>query len=216
MLVSTRLLPLLRLLFYLLFPPPRTSSQNSWRHLWSQPRLGTGSKQSLENDYLRLDPQRPIQGNLTWIVITFVSNVKTISKLQAPPRWIVPYLQPHSSVVPSASNGLSTSAATKVPLQSCGQNSKPSSRKTSRILRPSLTTSGVSLERTPNTSWKRLKTGYYTSSTSNSSWQSSIVLGPQINWPWSAIFGKASNPLSRLKWNSRIKRPLALKRWCRE
>ena len=82
--VATRLLPLLRLLLQLLFPPPRTFSRNSWRHLWSQPRLGTGSKQNLENDHLRLDPQRPIQGNLIWIAITFVSSVRTISKLQVP------------------------------------------------------------------------------------------------------------------------------------
>ena len=73
----------MRLLLHLLFlPPPRTSSPNSWRCSWRRRRLR--HKQSLENDHLRLDPRRPIQGNLTWIAITFVSNMRTISKLQAP------------------------------------------------------------------------------------------------------------------------------------
>ena len=182
---------------------------------WNQPRFGNGSKQSLKNDHLKLDLQRPIWGNLTWITITFVSNMRTISKFQVPPGWIVPHLQPHSSVALSASDRLSTSAATKAPLQSRGQNLKPSFGKTLEILRPSSTTSGVSLERTFSTSWKRPKTGYHTSSTSNQSWRSLIMLEPQMNWPWSAIFGKTSNPLSRLKWNSRIKHQLASKRWYR-
>ena len=173
-----RLLPLRRLLLHLLFlPPPRTSSPNSWRCSWRRRRLR--HKQSLENDHLRLDPRRPIQGNLTWIAITFVSNVRIISKLQAPLGWIIPHLQPHLFMAPSTSDRLSTSAATRAPLQSHGQNSKPSSKKTSEILRPSLTTSGVSSERTPSTSWKRPETGHHTFSTSNPSWQSLTRRGPQ-------------------------------------
>ena len=210
-----RLLPLRRLLLHLLFvPPPRISSPNSWRCSWRRRRLR--HKQSLKNDHLRLDPRRPIQENLTWIAITFVSNVRIISKLQVLPGWIVPHSQPHSSVAPSASDGLSTSAATRAPLRSRGQSSKPSSERTLGILRFSSTTSGVSLERTPSTSWKRPETGHHTSSTSNPSWQSSTLSGPPTSQLWFATFGKASNLPSRSKWSSRTGHRLASRRWCRE
>ena len=174
----TRLLPLLRLLLYLLFPSPITFLRNSWRHSWSQLKLRTGSKQSLKNNHLRLNPRRPIQENFTWIAITFISNVRTISKLQAPPGWTVPHLQPHSSVALLASDGLNTSVTTRTPLQLCGQNSKGFSERISRIFKLSLITSGVNLEGTSSTSWKGPETGYHTSSTSNPFWQNSIVLGP--------------------------------------
>ena len=62
--VATRLLPLLRYLLYYLISPLKTSSWNSQRHLWNQPRLKTGSKQSLENNYLRIDLWKLIQENL--------------------------------------------------------------------------------------------------------------------------------------------------------
>ena len=142
--------------------------------------------------------------------------MRTILKLQVPPGWIVPYSQPHSSVALSASDRLSTSAATRTPLRSHGQSSKPSSKKTSGILRPSSTTSGVSLEGTPSTSWKRPETGHHTSSTSNPSWQSSTLSGPPTSQLWFATFGKASNLPSRLKWSSKTGHQLALRRWCRE
>ena len=178
---ATRLLSLLRLLLHFLFSLSRTPLQNSWRHLWSQPKLGTGSKQNLKNNHLRLDLWRPIQGSLIWIAIIFISNVKIISKLQALSGWIVLHLQPHFSVALSGSDGLSTSTAIRAPLQSRGQNLKPSSKRTSGILRLFLTAFGISLERTPSISWKRPKTGHHTFSIFNLSWQNLIVLGPQMN-----------------------------------
>ena len=125
-------------------------------------------------------------------------------------------MQPHSFVAPSASDGLNISTTPKAPLQSRSRNSKPSSKKTSRILRPLSTTSRVNLEGTLSINWKKPETGHHTSSISNPSWRNLIVSGPQMNWPWSAIFGKVLNPLLRSKWNSKTERQLVLKRWCRE
>ena len=51
LLLFPRLLPFLRLLLQLMFLLSLTSSQNSWKYLWSQPRLETKSKQSFENNY---------------------------------------------------------------------------------------------------------------------------------------------------------------------
>ena len=124
-------------------------------------------------------------------------------------------MQPHSSMASSASNELSTSIATRAPFWSCDQSSKPSSKKTSGILRPSLTTCGVSLERTSNTSWKKPETEHYTSSTSNLSWQSLTLSEPSMSQLWFATFGKASNPPSRSKWSSKIGHQLASRRWCK-
>ena len=141
--------------------------------------------------------------------------MRTISKLQAPPRWIVLHLQPYSSIASSASDGLSTSATTRVLFWSYGQSLKSSSKRTLEILRPLLTTSRVSLQETPSSSWKRPETGHHTSNSSNLPWQSLTLLRPLMSQLWFATFGKASNPLSKLKWSSRIGHQLASTRWCR-
>ena len=84
-------------------------------------------------------------------------------------------------VVPSASDRLNTSAATNVLLLSRGQSSRPSSERISRVSRPSLTVSGVSLEGTPNTSWKKPEIEYPIFNTFNLSYQSLILSGPPMN-----------------------------------
>ena len=53
-------------------------------------------------------------------------------------------------MAPSASDRLSISAATRVPLQLRGLNLKPSSKKMSEILRLLSTISEISLEKTPS------------------------------------------------------------------
>ena len=138
--------------------------------------------------------------------------MRTILKLQAPPEWIISYSQLHSFMAPSALDGRNTSAATKVPFQSHCQSSKLSSKRTSGSLRPWSTTSGVSLEGTPYTSWKRPKTGHHTSSTSNLSWQNLTLFGLSISQLWFATFEKASNLLSRSKWSNKTRHQLALRR----
>ena len=166
----------LHLLFFL---PPKTSSPNSWRCLWRQPRLG--SSWSHGSAHSKLGPRRPISENLTWIATIFVSNVRIISKPQALQGWIVSPLLPPFSVVSSASDVLNTSAATNAPLPSRGQNPRPSFEKTSEAPKPLLTASRVSLGRTLNTNWKKPKTGNPTFNTSNPSYQSLIRFGPPTN-----------------------------------
>lgn len=78
--------------------------------------------------------------------------MRIISKYQAPPEGIVSRLQSHFFVISSASSELNTGAATRAPLQSYNQRSKPSSKRISEILRSLLIISGVSIEKTPNTS----------------------------------------------------------------
>ena len=90
-------------------------------------------------------------------------------------------LPPPSSVVPSTSDGLNTSADTNTPLPLHSQSSRPSSKRTSEAPRPLLTASGISLGRTPNISWKKPETRFLTFNTSNPSYQSLIRSGPPTN-----------------------------------
>ena len=172
MLAATRLLSLLRLLFYLLFFfLPKTYLLNSWRYSWKQCRLRFGTENSWgpKSAHLRPRPWRPIPENFTWTPTIFVSNVKVILRYQAPQRWIIPCLPPHFSMALSALGRFSTSATTKVPLQSHGQSSKPFSEKTLGTPKPLLIAFGLSLEGTPNTNWKKLKTTSPIFNISNSS-----------------------------------------------
>ena len=128
---------------------------------------------------LKATPRKPIPENLIWIATTFVSNVKIISRPQAPQRWIIPLLPPPSSVALSASDKLNTSDATNALLPSHGQSSRLSSGIILGAPRPSLTVFGASLGGTPSTSWKKPETGHPTFNTSNLSYQSST--GPPMN-----------------------------------
>ena len=116
--------------------------------------------------------------------------MRTILKLQALPAWIVSHLLPHSSVILLASDGLSTSASTRTLFWSSSQSSKPFFLRILEIFRPLLTISGVRLEGTPSTSWKRPETRHHTSNTSNPSWQSLILLGPPMSLLWFFYFRK--------------------------
>ena len=64
--------------------------------------------------------------------------------------WTIPSLLSHFFVASSASDGLSTSAATRVPLLLYGLNSKPSFIGILEVPRLLLTVFGVSLRRTLN------------------------------------------------------------------
>ena len=102
--------------------------------------------------------------------MTFISNIRTISKFKMLLEEIVPHLQLHSFMAPSTLNKLSINTATRIPLQSHGQNLKTSFRKISKILKPLLTISRINLERTSIINEKNSKTKYHTFNTSNQSW----------------------------------------------
>ena len=175
-----RLLPLRRSPHYPLFLlSPRTSSPNSWKCSWRRPRLGTSK--SYKSAHLRLGPQKSIPENLTWIAIIFFSNVWMISKPPVLQGWIVSSLPPPSSVVLLASDEPNTTIAINTPLPSCGQSLKLFIGKILEVLKSSLIVSGVSLEGTPNTSWKKPKIGHSIFNTSNLSYQSLILSRSPMN-----------------------------------